>query len=502
MTSKRNPNNYTEPEEQTNDQKLAWTRKSPDDRNTDHKETFSDELGKLNGGEKYKEAFDNDKNLMDFSKKERLEHLQAQSEVFQKMDDNKDFADWGEKNEAAKEITRNSFRHVYNDFEKLEAKNAEGISDDMKQAFKDAGITDYRYNAKTDQIEFNFKDDEQLRKIQEKLGMPITVTSRGKGMEDYQGKSDTEPDESVEDAQKRREIDRLMNKYKQELIFQTDSEKAATKMNEYLERAEQYLHKTPEALEQENDLTGIIQASGPKKQNEHQDEEDLTGHIPASDPKERNEYREKLEEQITDRQQAAWDNAREAIDQISEKYPEEAESLRVAADALEAAHAERLEHLLNEADSHPMQDSRAIDEALTNMEKNAKEFITGAQEGRGITFTDIRTQEMYLEFTESSETSLEGLQAINDKSKEIIELAEEYKLGNYSDPNSDPDRNYHAIKTLQQELEQYLQYINQTPEDDQCYEKLMQDTSNLARALQHLMRPEAEVAESEQPVAV
>ena len=152
-------NNYNNQEQNTDAQQINYKKEKPEHRAEDHLEKFQESLEKVDAN--VAADFRNEKNLLEYKPEERVKHMETYVEAF----NDTDHSSFKDRKQAATDITKNTFKHVYNDFEALEASNAEKVPDDLKKIFKKEGITEFRLNEKTGNIEFDFKDLKQLERV-------------------------------------------------------------------------------------------------------------------------------------------------------------------------------------------------------------------------------------------------------------------------------------------------------------------------------------------------
>ena len=477
--------------EQTN-----WKNEKPD-WDPALKENFSKELGKLNGGERFKDAFDNNKDLLEFDKKEGLEHLEARAEAFRNME----FSTPSERFEASSEIARHEFRETYEELEHLEAKNSEAVSDQMKQAFKNAGVTDYQYEQRTDRINFTVENDQQLQDLEKELGRPIYGTRRNPD-ESWTCNVEPDTDETVVDAQRRLEVEQATYDYQihlQSRSYNQDAASAAERMNDALERADEAVHGPSENLGDvrklsyedwlEDHPSPEIEnmSDGQKYMYEEWCKANLGEEVEDLETYRKSRYEEysneKTGEYIADRQAETWSNVR---NEIAENHPDEAESLRVAAESIQAAHAERLDLL-----TWHNRNEQEIEEALTKMDQSANEFILAVQEGRSVAFTDANDPDLDLQFTENRPSSIWEIEAIQIEATAKIDIAKDYKYVSYTDPALDPDQSLHTLQILERDLYREVQEIHALQaagQDNEALDAMIETAGHRARAMQHLMR--------------
>ena len=150
--------NYNNQEQNSDAQQINYTKEQPDHCAENHLEKFQESLEKVD----VNVAADvrNEKNLLKYKPEERLKHMETYVEAFNDTDQQlvQGFKD---RKQTATDITKSTFKHVYNDFEALEANNAEKVPEDLKRIFKKEGITDFRFNEETGNIEFDFKEMRQ-----------------------------------------------------------------------------------------------------------------------------------------------------------------------------------------------------------------------------------------------------------------------------------------------------------------------------------------------------
>ena len=342
MTTKSRERGYAEhhrTDDQTSDEQSSNYRKQRNEGRTEHRlEQFQESLNDTaaKGGNdtdfkmKVAEDFRDEKNVLEHPKEERLKYMQTYVEAFNEVD----HANFRERAKAAKEITQNVFKPIYQEFEALEADNAEKIPESVKKLFKKEGITEFRYNEETKSIEFDFKDLKQLERVSKRSGREVKVlTTRDESTSSYSRETrghqedpeddrnknaaehgtaslSEEEDQSLSDDKRRRRIETSMNDFKEGLLWSNQNpEKNAERMNNALDRASQYANMPEREMDEETSFDAV------KDQNEEQ-----------------------LEAQVTDKVQQNWSKIHEEIDRTAAHNPEEAESLRAMSDALQEAH--------------------------------------------------------------------------------------------------------------------------------------------------------------------
>ena len=495
-------------EEQTSDSKASnYGNQKPEWRSNDYLEKFQEALdnsAKEAGQEaaefrqKVAEDFRNGKDLLQYPKEERLDHMKQYVESFNNME-HESFKD---RARAANDITQNAFKNLYDDFEAVEANNAEKIPKDVRSALEKEGITAYKFNDETGEIEFEFKDLDQLKRIAKKTGRQVHVlrtdaeqdSGENSGKENYSSKADDKEEEeeqkkkekqlaehsgtawfgagndSENDAQRRKEIERAMGKFKETLLFSDKHpDRSAIQMNEALEKGAQYIDMPKEEMQEANNYKNI---------------ETLE--------------REELEHKVAEIVQDNWDKVHEAIDRSAASHPEEAESLRIASDALQAAYAESL--LASQFE--PGTNERNASEHNYNlnrqhMEDYAQELAEAIEGGEPLTevkamaYNGQYEVESQVEFTDQAPFTVEEFQAIQESAQAYIneQRQDSHQPGFHYDPKGE------AAYQLIEDLKAGIEHINQMEPaiqsgeqyDDGTLNAVYEDASQKARAIQHMM---------------
>ena len=517
-----------EGDEQASDaQNVNYKREKPEHRAENRLEKFQEALDHTAAGDgekadfnrKVAEDFRNETNILQYPPEERLKYMEeTYVEGFNEMD----HPSFKERANAAKDIAQSTFKPVYNEFEAVEANNAEKIPDDLRKIFDKEKITEFKYNDETGNIEFDFKDMKQLERIAKKANRQVHVVrmdssggdERGAGSDEKHNSGSgpspdairareraaerekdeetehrtawmtTQEDQSISDAKRRKEIERAMNDFTQALLWSHKyTEEKAEKMAEALERGAKYVDMPEREIDQQNNFKNM---------------ETLDT--------------EELEHRVDGMVQQNWDGVYEAIDKVAAEHPEEAQSLRYAADAMKAAYAESIiEDFKN--DRKDGEDSTAkYDDSVAQMERSAKALAEDIGEGRAILDSSRFSEDHAIEFTEEADSSMENLQDIHDR-------ANQYIINSYAEPpmktgeTSQLNTDERAVEKLIEDLASGIEYINQNEPaimngeqyDGGSLNAMYESASNRARALQHMMGTRNTTAneeeESRQPVA-
>ena len=347
---------YEADERASDAQNVNYKREKPEHRAENRLEKFQEALDHTAAGDgekadfnrKVAEDFRNETNILQYPPEERLKYMETYVEGFNEMD----HPSFKERANAAKDIAQSTFKPVYNEFEAVEANNAEKIPDDLRKIFDKEKITEFKYNDETGNIEFDFKDMKQLERIAKKANRQVHVVrmdssggdERGAGSDEKNSSGSgpspdavrareratererdeetehrtawmtTQEDQSVSDAKRRKEIERAMNDFQQALLWSHKyTEEKTGKMAEALERGAKYVDMPEREIDQQNNFKNM---------------ETLDT--------------EELEHRVDGMVQQNWDGVYEAIDKVAAEHPEEAQSLRYAADAMKAAYAESI----------------------------------------------------------------------------------------------------------------------------------------------------------------
>ena len=122
--------NYGGQEENTGARNINYKKEKPAHRAEDHLEKFQEPLEKVDAN--VAADFRDEKSLLEYKSEERLKHMETYVEAF----NDTDHSSFKDRKQAATDITKSTFKHVCNDFEALEAINAEMAPEDLKKIFK------------------------------------------------------------------------------------------------------------------------------------------------------------------------------------------------------------------------------------------------------------------------------------------------------------------------------------------------------------------------------
>ena len=140
--------NYNNQEQTTDVQQIKYNKEQPDHCAENHLEKFQESLEKVDANVAV--DFRNEKNLLEYKPKERLKHMETCIEAF----NDTGLSSFRERKQAATDVTKSTFKHVY----------AERGPEDLKKLFEE-GITDFRFNEDTGNIEFDFEDLMRLERV-------------------------------------------------------------------------------------------------------------------------------------------------------------------------------------------------------------------------------------------------------------------------------------------------------------------------------------------------
>ena len=388
-----------------------------------------------------------------YPKEERLEHLNIHIEAF----NNIEHTNFRERAAAANDIAQNAFKHVYQDFEAVEANNAEKVPKNIQKVFEKEGITNYRFNDETNEIEFEFKDLDQLKRVAKNAKRQVHITKLdaenhtrdenhggAPGSDKPSGAGNPDPkameknqysgtawltDDSVDDSQRRKEIERATGAFKEILLWSHQHpEESAEKMNQALEKGVKYVDMPQEELKEETNFKNM---------------DDLRN--------------EQLEHRIEQLVQDNWGQVHEAIDRSAADQPDEAESFRIASDAMQEAYAEsilenfQIDQDLNNSSDSSRRSTANYDSSVFEMEESAADMPSAIAEGRAIVDSAQYGQEAEVEFTREHLHSIEQFQDIHDR-------ASNYIASNSATELSTRDE---AIRKVTEQLEAGINYINQ-----------------------------------------
>ena len=528
MTTKtRERNNYTpdyNPDEQASDAKTVnYKREKPEHRAEDRLEKFQEALDHLASKNdektefrtKVAEDFKNEKNILEYPSEQRLKYMETYVEGFNEMD----HTSFKERAGAAKEIAQNTFKHVYNEFEAVEANNAEKVPEDLRKIFKKEKITDFRYNEETGNIEFDFKDLKQLQRVAKKAGRQIHILktdaegdskssneasdSNASGHSDSKNKEQdddkkqeegqeshtawttaqeshtawmtAQEDHSVSDAKRCQEIKQAMNDFEKALLHsKRNPEDKAEKMNNALERAAKYVDMPEQEIDEQNNFKNLSQME-----------------------------QEQLEERLQALATYNWDQVYETIDQSAVNHPEETESLRIAADAIKEKYIDSL----REDFIQDQQDGNSTFEATkSQMRQSARTLTESIAEGKPIMDSSDYGPEHEVNFEREEPIEFDYLETIHDRAQANLEAK-------YADrPNHNAlSIDELAIEKVINDLASDIEYLNNTQAELEAHNldstdndlrhsswnETFEYATNKARALQHMMGTRKESTEEE-----
>ena len=497
-------NNYTPDytDEDNSDQTSAkWKNSRPEYRTETTMENFQEALDRMASDKDYSgfkqkiaDDFRNDKNIMEYSKEERAEYVKTYIEAFNDMD----HPNFRARTEAAKDISQNTFKHFYDQAEKVEADNSEKIPKNVRKALEKEGITDYKLNEQSGNIEFDFKDLEQLKRISKKTGRKINVMQKEEDHEvkdSTQAKDDTpgkpantaeqfkpeehtaylpeQQDNTKSDEERRRELKIAMDKFKDGLLWSEKNEQQAIERMEFaLNKGTQFVDMPAEELAKQNDFENVSKL-----------EEDDAEH--------------RIEENIN----MNWQQVYDAIADNDDFSDTDKRALRLASDALKDAYQEDLSARYDESMEPGAEDTyHAAHEGMTEASEHLADAIRNDHSLSDQASADRADQ---ADFPNDPRETMDELEQVHDQASQYLQAADpEATLTNMQDE---------AIRKLVGQLEEGIDGLRQHLEaemagddyDGPDYQTLQQETQDRARALQYMMadrqqaQPQADPSEEQ-----
>ena len=501
-------NNYTPDytDEDSSDKNAAKFRNSkPEYRTETTMENFQEALDRMASDkddtgfkQKIADDFRNDKNIMEYSKEERSEYVKTYIEAFNDMD----HPNFRSRTEAAKDLSQNTFKHFYDEAEKVEADNSERIPKNVRKSLEKEGITDYKLNEKTGNIEFDFKDLDQLKRISKKTGRQINVIQKeadhgvtdstqakseppekpAEAAEQFKPEQHTaylteEQDNTKSDDERRRELKIAQGKFRDGLIWSKQNEdKAIGRMESALEQGTQFVEMPAEELTKQNDFENVSKL----------EEEDA-------------------EHRIDENINANWQQVYDAIADNDDFSDPDKRALRVAGDALREAYQEDLSARYDESVEKGEADIyQSAHKGMTDASEHLADAISNNHSVSDLASADDADK---AEFANDPPETLDDMSQVHDRASQYLQNAD-------NDPTS-TNMQDEAIRKLVGQLEEGLDDLRQHQEaemagddyDGPDYQTLQQDTQDRARALQYMMadrqqaQPDTAEAEAEQQQA-